>query len=758
MLHALLHRLRHSFKFRIAAIIFLLEAVMMGAVLGVTLRISQAETEKQMEANEQVMHHLLGNLSRVALLTAEYDELQPYIEEVVRDPHVNLVLLANRRGRVVVSNEHARIGQPLPSFENSNRLRWLTREIHNSSGQIGTLAVRFSHAQLLETGREVRNLGVSIALVGMTIIAIVGILIGHLLTRRLDALTLAAQRLARGDLNARASLTGQDEVAIVGQAFDSMARNVADNVEALKRATDLLEQRVVERTRELAVLRDEAVAANRSKGVFLANMSHEIRTPLTAIIGFSESLLDSKQPIAERIDAIRTIIHSGNHLLRIINDILDVSKVDADKLDVESIPVNPFEIMEDVEAIVALQAEEKGLLFEIEYLFPLPTRINSDPLRLKQILINLCNNAIKFTERGSVRIQVACGPAPETMTFRVIDSGIGILPETVDQLFQAFTQADVSTTREYGGTGLGLYLSRQLASRLGGDIAVASTPHVGSQFTLTIRTGPLSADAFIGTRPVSATKLEPAPATEIAVSGHVLLAEDNLDNQKLVALLLRRSGAEVSVAENGQLAVDMALRNPYDLILMDMQMPVVNGLEATRRLRQQGYRGAIVALTANAAREDTEACSAAGCDDFLGKPIDRQRLYEILACHMPRTRAAAREPEPIASQLLAMDPTLVDLVTEFVQRLPAACREIDAAFQNRDFAGLRQQVHSLKGSAGNFGYPELHKLCQRLEFELATANGSAILELLREIAVLAELIGMGLPGNPPHTMPRFVPS
>jgi len=747
MLNQLLHRLRYSLKYRIAAIIFLLEAGMMGAVLGVTLRYSQAETEKRLEANEQVMHHLLGNLSRIALLTSEYDELQPYIEEVVMDPHVNLVLVADRRGRVVVSNDHAMIGDTLPVGKNSENFRWLTREIFNSSGHIGALAIRFSHEQLMQTSRDVRNLGISIALIGMTIIAIVGILIGHLLTRRLDVLTTAAQRLAKGDLEARTWLAGQDEVAIVGQAFDTMARNVAYNVEALKRATDQLEQRVAERTRELAVLRDEAVAANRSKSAFLANMSHEIRTPLTAIIGFSESLLDSKQPIAERIDAIRTIIRSGNHLLRIINDILDVSKADADKLEIESIPVNPFEILEDVEAITTLLAEDKGLRFEIDYIYPLPTQITSDPLRLKQILINLCNNAIKFTDRGIVRIQVSCNPEHETMTFRVIDTGIGMTPETVGQLFRAFTQADASTTREYGGTGLGLYLSKQLAVRLGGDITAESTPDVGSRFSLTTRTGPLASGTFITTRPTNVMKMVPPPSTEISVTGHVLVAEDNIDNQKLVSLLLRRSGAEVSIAENGQLAVDMALQKPYDLILMDMQMPLMNGLEATQALRERGYRGTIVALTANATRNDVESCLAAGCDDFMSKPIDRQKLHETLARQMPRSRNPARDREPIASHLLVMDPGLLDLVTEFVTRLPSVCRDIGAAFEKRDFPDLSMKVHSLKGSAGNFGYPELHKLCQRLEFELATSNEPAIAELIQDIDVLAELIGQGLPGN-----------
>jgi signal transduction histidine kinase/DNA-binding response OmpR family regulator len=738
---------RYSLKYRIAAIIFLLEAVMMAAVLGVTLGYSRNETEKQLIANEQVMLQLLGDLSRVALLTAEYDELQPYIEEVVRDPHVKTVLLADRRGRVVVSNEHGYLGGELPAFHDTATMRWLTRPVINTGGNIGTLAIRFSHEDIERTNREVRNLGVSIALVGMTLIAVVGVLIGHLLTRRLDVLSGAARRLADGDLTVRAGLGGHDEVAIVGQAFDTMARRVAENVEALQRATDLLEQHVADRTRELAVARDEAIAANRSKSAFLANMSHEIRTPLTAIIGFSETLLDASQPMAERVESIRTIIRGGKHLLRIINDILDVSKIEADKIEIESIPVNPFEVLEDVEAIVTLLAQEKGLGFHVEHAFPLPTRIVSDPLRLKQILINLCNNAIKFTSRGSVRVKLSCDPEREIMTFKVIDTGIGMSPAQMSHVFQAFVQADASTTREYGGTGLGLYLSRQLAARLGGDITVESTPEVGSCFTLTIRTGPLGESAFVRARPTSPQPVADPAAEQIAVSGEVLVAEDNPDNQKLISFLLRRAGAGVTVADNGEKAVEAALAGRFDLVLMDVQMPVLNGVDATRRLRQQGYRGAIVALTANALKSDVDACLAAGCNDFSPKPIQKEQLHELLKRYLPAARGAVSRAAPIYSSLLETEPALLDLVIEFVRRLPENLRELKADFARGDTEALRAHTHALKGTAGNFGYPDLHRLCQFVEFELAKMSEPGIAHALGEMEGIVERISRGLPGN-----------
>ncbi len=745
MRDSLFRRIRSSLKFRIAAIIFLLEAVMMAAVLGVTLGYSRNETEKHLAANEQVMMELLANLSRVALLTAEYDDLQPYMEEVVRDPRVSTVLLANRRGRIVVSSEHGAIGKPLPDLENDPARRWLSREIVSGGRPIGVLAMRFSHEDLQRINREVWNLGVSIALMGMTLIAVVGVVIGHLLTRRLGALSGAAQRLARGDLTVRTGMTGHDEVAIVGQAFDTMAQSVRTNVEALKHATDLLEHRVADRTRELAEARDEAIGANRSKSAFLANMSHEIRTPLAAIIGFSETLLDPKQAMRERVDSIRTIIRGGKHLLNIINDILDVSKIEAGRLEIEQIAVNPFEVLDDVQDIVVLLAEEKRLRFDVEHAFPLPTQIVSDPLRLKQILINLCNNAIKFTHRGSVQIQVSCEPAAQRMTFRVVDTGIGMTPAQIDAVFRPFTQADASTTREYGGTGLGLYLSRQLAERLGGEISVESAPKVGSCFTLTIRTGPLDGAHFVSqwTRPVPPAE---TVVDEIALTGEVLVVEDNIDNQKLVTFLLRRVGATVAIAENGLRAVEMALAHPYDLILMDMQMPVLGGIDATRQLRARGYRAPIVALTANALKkEDVGALLEAGCDDFIAKPIHRDRLYELLARHLrsPANRGVDTTL-PLVSALLAEEPEMLDLFVAFAGSLPGTARDIRDAFEQRDAQLLKRRIHTLKGSAGNFGYPDLFRLCQILEFELAKENEQGIAGMMDNLDRLVTRIQAGM--------------
>ena len=725
---------------------------MMATVLGVTLNYSQNESEKQLTINEQIMIQLLADLSRIALLTSEYDELQPYIEQVAKDPHIESVLLADRRGRVVVSSRHSSIGDTMPEFQNTDTIRWLSREITNSNDHLGDIAIRFSHKNLAQINREVLNLGISVALFGMTSIAVIGVLIGFLLTRRLGVLSNAAQRLAGGDLAVRAGLSGNDEVAIVSQAFDTMAQSIAGNVEALRRSTDLLEQRVAERTHELAEARDEAIGANHSKSVFLANMSHEIRTPLAAIIGFSETLLLPNQSMSERVDAIRTIVRSGNHLLRIISDILDVSKIEAGKIDVEHIPVNLFEVIDDVEAIVSPMALEKNLRFEVDYRFPLPAQITGDPLRLKQILINLCNNAIKFTQHGSVHIKVMCEPDAQRLTFKIIDTGIGLTEAQISAAFRPFTQADASITRRYGGTGLGLYLSRQLATMLGGQVTVQSTPEVGSCFTLTVATGSLNETVFVNQRSVKHhAQTEPSPP-EVAVRGEVLLVEDNIDNQKLISLFLRRSGAHTDLAENGQRAVELAMQQAYDLILMDLQMPVMGGIEATRTLRERGYRGAIVALTANAMKSDIEACTEAGFDELISKPIPQDKLNQLLVRYLRPAAGAPGDDAPITSTLLAAEPGLIDLVTEFVDRLPSSVLAVHHAHRARDEASLKTMIHTLKGSSGNFGYAEMFKLCQAIEFEIAKANEHGITRLLVDLDGMVARIAAGLPASIPPVL------
>ncbi len=410
----------------------------------------------------------------------------------------------------------------------------------------------------------------------------------------------------------------------------------------------------------------DAEAASRSKSEFLANMSHEIRTPMTAILGFTENLLDSDQSDSDRLSAVHTVRRNGEHLLQIINDILDISKIEAGKLDVERIRCSPVQLVADVKSLMQVRADAKNLPFLTEYIGPVPETIESDPTRLKQILVNLIGNAIKFTEAGGVRLVTRFvedaeddqggSPREPTVQFDVVDTGLGMTEEQVDHLFQAFTQADTTTTRKFGGTGLGLMISKRLAELLGGTITVESKPNEGSTFRLTITTGPLDGVKMLDDL-ATATIAQPDDTT--AAKGdaakldcRILLAEDGADNQRLISFHLKKAGAKVAVVENGKLAVDAALatwyrrreddpEHPFDVILMDMQMPVMDGYEATGLLRQKGYAGPIIALTAHAMAGDREKYISAGCDDYASKPIDRQKLIETIQTHTQTATVSA---------------------------------------------------------------------------------------------------------------------
>ena len=398
-----------------------------------------------------------------------------------------------------------------------------------------------------------------------------------------------------------------------------------------------------------------AQAASQSKSEFLANMSHEIRTPLTAILGYADLLLGAiPRQVEEQRQAASTIKRNGEFLLAIINDILDLSKIEAGRLEMERTACSPCKIFADLRSLMSVSAEAKGLTFDIDCEGELPETIFSDPVRLRQILFNLVGNAIKFTQSGGVRVTVrfqADPPLEHKLRIDVADTGIGISEEQMRRLFYPFSQADSSTTRQFGGSGLGLTISKRLANMLGGDITVRSTPGKGSVFSVTVATGPLEGVAFRDHSAEPAAEETPPPAVPLKLNGRILLAEDGPDNQRLISFLLRRAGAEVSVAQNGQEAVEMMLASsdgktrkdwPFDLVLMDIQMPIMDGFEATQRLREEGYRGPIIALTAYAMSKDIQHCLEAGCDLHLAKPINQDTLLQAVAQNLKaRSRTAA---------------------------------------------------------------------------------------------------------------------
>jgi signal transduction histidine kinase/CheY-like chemotaxis protein len=386
----------------------------------------------------------------------------------------------------------------------------------------------------------------------------------------------------------------------------------------------------------------KAENANRTKSEFLANMSHEIRTPMTAILGYTELMLEDADLAGDELrreDALRTIRRNGEHLLGVINDILDISKIEAGRMTVESIPCSPTRIVEDLVLMMRPRAEAQGIDFSVHYEGALPPVMRSDPVRLRQILVNLVGNAIKFTSNGSVKLIVgySASPRPE-LTFDVFDTGVGMYPEQVERIFSPFAQGDASTTRKFGGTGLGLAISRSLAKLLCSDVAlVSSSPGVGSHFRLRVWGGLASSDSPM--RPDSVA--EQRVKSGISSYSHplagcqILLAEDGVDNQRLISYVLKRAGALLEIVDNGEKAVQAieAARlegRRIDIVLMDMQMPILDGYQATERLRAAGFAAPIIALTAHAMSDDREKCLAAGCTEYLSKPIDRRALVATL--------------------------------------------------------------------------------------------------------------------------------
>ncbi len=474
-----------------------------------------------------------------------------------------------------------------------------------------------------------------------------------------------------------------------------------------------------------------ADTANQAKSAFLANMSHEIRTPMTAILGYADLLLDPSQAVEERARCVQVIRRNGEHLLSLLNDVLDISKIEANKYAVERVRCDLRHLLADVVALTRVKAIQKGLNYKVVIDGPVPKEIQTDPLRLKQILVNLIGNAVKFTSNGGVYLRVSCHDRliSSTLHIDVMDTGIGMSPIQIDRLFRPFTQADESTTRKYGGTGLGLVISRRLAQLLGGDITVQSKPGDGTCFAVWVDSGQLGGVRMLPSLDEADLSSPPPPSALLAQSfkGRVLLAEDGEDNQQLISLMLRNVGIEVTLATNGKAAVELASCANFDLILMDMQMPELDGYSATRKLRELKYTKPIVALTANAMADDRSRCIAAGCDDYVAKPIRMDHFMSILGRFLAAGEAPpadSAQPAPIEQQAsnepalrssLAGNDKLKSVLDRFVTRLPERIEEMQRLLAEHDLASLGRAVHQIKGAAGGYGFPDITAAAGRAE-------------------------------------------
>lgn len=433
--------------------------------------------------------------------------------------------------------------------------------------------------------------------------------------RRLSALHQAVRGIAQGgDLSQRIAVDGGDELAELATDFNAMIDHINDAQQSLGQASE------------------RAESANRAKSLFLANMSHEIRTPMTAILGYTELLEQSALSEEESSRYLGIIQQNGDALMALISDVLDLSRIEAGQVRVERQTCDLPHLMKDILNSHMLRAKQKNIALTLQYSSSVPREIITDAFRLRQILTNLVGNAIKFTDQGGVSVNVSWREGESAgLQVQVYDSGIGIPASALPLVFEPFSQVDESHTRRFGGSGLGLAIARQLSRSLGGDINVTSVPRQGSTFTVMIPASMDSASALVLPEEALVVESKSLKLPAIKATGRVLVVDDNQVNRLLVMRILDRVGFQVSEAEHGKEALDCYVGgNPFDLIVLDMQMPVMDGFEAAAALRERGYRGPILALTANVMAEDRRRCLQAGCDDFLGKPVRAKQL--LAAC------------------------------------------------------------------------------------------------------------------------------
>lgn len=676
-------------------------------IMGKKLNVTLLERIKELISLDINLAVVADGQSAVPLSTAAND---PMLREQI---HQASLMLPDSNGPIEMQtvDTHETVLLPFVLFEDERRQFVVVLQ---DSIQVWLMTLRDFMLELL----PFFIVGVLLAVMGSYYIA-------RSISRPVGRLLDAAKRVASGQYGETIEVSEKSELGELAKEFTTMQHAVMEREQKIiDQGEEIRQINTAKHQIELVQKEQQLTAsANEAKHRFLANVSHEIRTPLNSIIGFSEVLTDQGASENEKSQATQAINTSGQYLLNIVNDVLDLSKIEAGKIQLEKTDVCLLSLLNEVCSHMTAFAREKHIEFSLHLNYPLPQYLNIDPTRLKQILLNLCNNGIKFTAQGSVEMRVHLDKVKRRLIFVVADTGVGISEDQQLRLFTAFSQGNQAINRQYGGTGLGLYISKQLVEMMGGHIKVTSQLGQGSQFAVYLPWIEAQDKSMLTSAEQASKIANDRPKDDIPVphfDAEILCVDDNQDNLQLVAYLLKKTGATVSLAASGEQAINLCQQQSFDLVLMDMQMPEMDGLEATQQLLNMGFAKPIIMLTANADSESKKQVINAGATAHFAKPILAAPFYSMLSLylsdssqHNQQTSTAAPDSGHVLSEFER-------LVERYRVSFFAKSEDLQDALNSNDWSRLRILMHRIKGSAGSYGFERISTQARQIETLLDT--------------------------------------